>query len=104
MANWRPVGWQNPYPKTIVDECSGIEVDSGKYPIFEAGGDAMLKALLESQDSQPTIIHDLVKGEKRVGISVFIPDEVGSFPLVCGSCHTRHSPEEACPPRSKEAE
>jgi hypothetical protein len=43
--SWRPAGWSNPYPKTIIDECSGIEVDSDKYPIFEAGGDAMLEAL-----------------------------------------------------------
>lgn len=113
MAKWRPEEWSNPYPKTIVDECSGIEVNSGKYPIFEAGADAMLKALRKRGK------HITGHGVKTVGdpsgyhyeedpstgfgcTEVFIPDEeVSSFPLICGSCHTRHSPEEACPPRRK---
>jgi len=72
--SWRPAGWQNPYPKTIVDECSGIEVDSGKYPIFEAGGDAMLQALLAKSTPyrafQETGIMSFTDG--RV---VFIPNE-----------------------------
>jgi len=102
--NWRPEGWQN-----LKEKRYKIGPDG-----FEAGADAMLEAL-RKQGKHITGGH----GIKTVGdasgyhyeensstgfgyTEVFIPDEeVSGFPLICGSCHTRHSPEEACPPRSE---
>jgi len=51
--NWRPEGWKNP------------EILGGYFATFEAGADAMLKALRETGFKTPK------------GISVIIPDDKG---------------------------
>ncbi len=42
-----------------------------------------------------------IPSDKKFGKWVFISDDESTYPLICGSCGTRHSPEEACPPRSQ---
>lgn len=57
MGKWRPEGWKNPYDRTTIVECktSGetslggfiASTDQQESAAFEAGADAMLKAIHE---------------------------------------------------------
>ena len=57
LPGWRPEGWKNPYPSTIIEECKATgEVSAGGFigstsqqesDAFEAGANAMLKILKE---------------------------------------------------------
>lgn len=53
MKNWRPEGWENPYPAKLSLICQGTiaeEILSQGNAIYEDGADAMLKALCTKEN------------------------------------------------------
>lgn len=108
MAKWRPEEWDAYAIQGRVLKNTKIG-DHNDIGFIEAGADAMLEALRKRGLHLPgNILTDNAEGLVRIPLAlknvpqtiVIIPDEeVSSFPLICGSCGTRHSPEEACPQR-----
>ena len=78
--SYRPEGWENPYH--ITEKALGTEVKFNQYPefeVFEAGADAMLKALIRKGVStnsfRPNSNPIYITNPRKNGVYVFIPEE-----------------------------
>ena len=58
----------NPYPKTIVDETSGVEVPNEKYRIWQEGYEAGLEETPENALERATRSAALLKGKVSVRV------------------------------------